>query len=76
MKNAGQIRNGAEPRDRSVREGGTTDRKRRRVAGRCGGVAVEKKGSAVREPFRGKHYEIPESQCRGVRGERRGEVAA
>ena len=47
------------------------------AAARAGaGVAVKNKGRAVGEPFREKHDEVPESQCRGVRGERRGVVAA
>ena len=76
MKKASQIRTGEEPRNRSVRARGTTDRKRRRVAERCGGVAVENKGGAVCEPFWKKHDEVLESQFRVVRGERMGEVAA
>ena len=39
-------------------------------------MAVKNKGGAVGEPFREKHDEVTESQCRGVRGEGRGEVAA
>ena len=57
MNNAGQSRTGSEPGDRSDREGGMTDRKRRRVAERCGVVFVNLTGKKSGRGFFG--YTIP-----------------